>query len=183
MSDWPGFAPKYVTALPSNEADGMEIYFEADGTNGVVWHLRYVAALTKWVYLGGASLVHEVAGAETTTSTTYADLSGGATGPTITLPLAGGLWEISIGAGMSHSVATTPVWMSFAIGGSAAADTEGFVAASPSTAGGSEACSRTMRRSVATAAVLLSKYKASAAGTLTSARRFMTVRPVTIDPV
>ncbi|MBI1952165.1 hypothetical protein HYS42_00380, partial [Candidatus Saccharibacteria bacterium] len=48
----------YVTTLPASPVDGQEVYYQADATNGVVWHLRYNSseATYKWEYLGGASL-------------------------------------------------------------------------------------------------------------------------------
>ena len=48
-----------MTSLPASPVDGSEVYYLADATNGVVWHLRYRAASTspyKWERIGGAPL-------------------------------------------------------------------------------------------------------------------------------
>jgi len=45
--------------LPVLPYDGQEIYYIADATNGVIWHLRYRAASAsayKWEFLGGSFL-------------------------------------------------------------------------------------------------------------------------------
>jgi hypothetical protein len=79
-----------VTSLPSNPADGQEVYYLADATNGMVWHLRYRAASAsayKWEFVGGPPLVHEIPNDDPTGSTTYVDLAN--VGPQIVLPLAG----------------------------------------------------------------------------------------------
>lgn len=70
-------SPLYVTSLPTSPVDGMEIFFLADGTNGVEWHFRYRAAMSgsyKWHFLGGPSMVREDSDSRTITSTTYVDL-------------------------------------------------------------------------------------------------------------
>lgn len=48
--------PTLVSSLPVSPADGQEIYYQADATNGVIWHLRYRAASAssfKWECVGG----------------------------------------------------------------------------------------------------------------------------------
>jgi hypothetical protein len=59
--------PPLVSTLPSNPVDGAEVYFLADATNGIIWHLRYRAASAsayKWEFLGGPKLYAEWAGAQ-----------------------------------------------------------------------------------------------------------------------
>jgi hypothetical protein len=49
--------PTYETSLPSSPVDGQEIYYAADATNGVIWHLRYRSASSssyKWEFVGGS---------------------------------------------------------------------------------------------------------------------------------
>lgn len=64
---------------------------------------------------------------ETTVSTTYADLSGGATGPSVTVTIgANGLALVDVGGGMSNTIANNGNYMGFAISGAttvAASDT------------------------------------------------------------
>jgi hypothetical protein len=87
-----------VTALPGSPVDGQEIYYLADATNGIVWHLRYRAfqangttpnpSAYKWEFLGGAPLRANVDTDQTfTAAATYVDAA--TVGPQITLPLAG----------------------------------------------------------------------------------------------
>lgn len=82
--------PTSSTSLPGSPFDGQEIYYAADATNGVYWHLRYRSASAsayKWEFLGGSPLTSEILTSETTGSTTYIDLA--TVGPSVTLPLAG----------------------------------------------------------------------------------------------
>lgn len=82
--------PPLVSALPPAPADGDEVYYVADGVNGIIWHLRYNAAGSayKWEWLGGGYLRADVA-------TDEGGLPNGApgdlatVGPTVTAPLAG----------------------------------------------------------------------------------------------
>lgn len=64
---------------------------------------------------------------ETTVSPTYADLSGGATGPAVTVTIgANGVALVDVGCGMSNTVANNGNYMGFAISGAttvAASDT------------------------------------------------------------
>lgn len=85
-----GTFPTYVTSLPSSPVDGQEVYYAADATNGVIWHLRYRAASSssyKWEFIGGPPLTDYIATDQSTTSGTFTDLA--TAGPTITLALAG----------------------------------------------------------------------------------------------
>jgi hypothetical protein len=52
-------APQLLSSLPSSPYDGQEIYYSADPTNGVIWHLRYRSASAppyKWELVGGPPL-------------------------------------------------------------------------------------------------------------------------------
>ena len=79
----------FVTALPTSPVDGQEVYYQADGTNGVIWHLRYRAASSsanKWEFVGGSALG--------VTNTNLGALAIGTTpieltGQRVVLPLAG----------------------------------------------------------------------------------------------
>src|SRR4030095_11342304 len=57
----PQWAPQIplVSALPGSPFDGQEIYYLADATNSVIWHLRYRAGSSsayKWEFIGGMYL-------------------------------------------------------------------------------------------------------------------------------
>lgn len=85
--------PWYATSLPGSPVDGQEVYYAADATNGVIWHLRYRAAQAapyRWEFVGGPPLSVNLSQAEASTSGThnaYQDLNDGTFGAT--LPLAG----------------------------------------------------------------------------------------------
>lgn len=82
--------PAVVTSLPTADLfDGREVYYVADSTNGVVWHLKYrkgSSSTYKWEFVGGGWLVEEAGGSVSTTSASYTTL---ANGPDFALPLAG----------------------------------------------------------------------------------------------
>lgn len=114
--------PPYVSTLPSG-AEGMEVYYVADDTNGVVWHLRYDAAEAtyNWRFVGGPPLIDVDPDDGTRATNTYGDLTGSSAGPTVTLPLAGD-YIVSTGNISVNDTANQNCYMSFAIGGSAAVD-------------------------------------------------------------
>jgi hypothetical protein len=78
-----------VTQLPTNPRDGQEVLYQADGTNGIYWHLRYHAGAPgsyKWVFIGGHGLRGVGGQTATSTSNVYQALS---TPCNVTVPLAG----------------------------------------------------------------------------------------------
>ena len=86
--------PPRVTALPTTVQglaipDGYEVYYVADATKGVIWHLRYNASggTYKWEHVGGGPLEASITGPGLYASTTWADFTG-----SMTLPLAGDYW-------------------------------------------------------------------------------------------
>lgn len=111
-----------VTSLPSTPIDGQEVYYVADATNGVVWHLKYRAAsgsAYKWEYVGGAPLYATVTTNESTaTSANFVDLA--TAGPAITLPLAGD-FIVRHGAFIYDDTVSQDGLMSLSINGGAAA--------------------------------------------------------------
>ena len=94
-----------VSSLPSNPADGQEVYYLADATNGVIWHLRYRAASAsayKWEFLGGSPLYSHIATQEGRSSASPGDLA--TLGPDVTPPLAG---DYHVSWGCRMQVTTT----------------------------------------------------------------------------
>jgi hypothetical protein len=82
-----------VTSLPASPVDGQEVYYVADATNGVIWHLRYRAAAPgsyKWEMVGGSGLYvwDPASTGNGAIQNAWTDGTDGAK-PTITLPLAG----------------------------------------------------------------------------------------------
>jgi len=81
--------PQRVTVLPVGAVDGQEVYYVADATNGVIWHLRYNAASAsayKWELVGGTPLNSQSELEGSIVSTTAAVTTGE---PNLTVPLAG----------------------------------------------------------------------------------------------
>lgn len=179
--------PTYVTSLPSSPIDGQEIYYAADATNGVIWHLRYRSGSSssyKWEYVGGAALNSSVKNGtisdnETTTSTTYAALT--TAGPTITLLLAGD-YEVTIGFTGYNGNTGAITAMSYDIGATAAVDGDSVQNYQSSGTGAVNvviASSRTRVKTGLSAVSLTSKYRVSA-GTGVIWNRFMVVRPIRV---
>lgn len=155
--------PKYVTSLPGSPADGDEIFYMADSTNGVIWHFRYRAASAstyKWEYVGGPSLHATItASDEATTSTSYTAL--GTAGPNITVPLAGE-YDVQLRCNAFGSAASVGVYMSFSTGATAASDADAAMV--QVAAGGTDVhgLHRVVRKTVTAAATVLSaKYRVS----------------------
>ncbi len=79
--------PALVTSLPASPTDGLEVYYLADATSGIIWHLRYRAASAsayKWEVLGGTKFYAQNTAGQNITSATPV-----AVPPSMTLPLAG----------------------------------------------------------------------------------------------
>jgi hypothetical protein len=96
----PSVAPAYVTSLPGSPIDGQQVYYLADATNGVVWHLRYRAASAsayKWEYVGGPPLFKTIDTDEAFTAS--ANFNNPTTvGPDVVPPLNGDfLYQMSAG--------------------------------------------------------------------------------------
>jgi hypothetical protein len=108
--------PTYETTLPATSAsvNGQEIYFVANSSNSIIWHLRYNSNVSRaggtgaWEFLGGAGLYDVRNGqASTVGSADYVDASDGA-GPLITLPSnTAGDYRIDYGAGIHFDLQTT----------------------------------------------------------------------------
>lgn len=172
--------PPLVSSLPGTPVDTQEVYYLADATNGVIWHLRYRAASAstyKWEYLGGPALQGFVATTETTTSTVYVSLA--TPGPTVTAPLPG---DYRVEHGCASYVTTPPngAKMSYDVGATPAVSADDALSA-----GGSAAFSvGTVRKKTLTAATttITAKYaaQASAAGTCGFLNRWLKATPIRV---
>jgi hypothetical protein len=109
--------PALVTSLPAGPVDGQEVYYLADGTNGVVWHLRYRAASAsayKWEFVGGPPLAAVGSDTlDTTASTTPVDLSPLVA---VTVPLAGD-YDLAHGFGFGDMTPATYHFTVLNVGG------------------------------------------------------------------
>lgn len=180
--------PDFVTDLPSDPRDKQEVFYLADGANGVVWHLAYRAnapSSPKWVYLGGPPLFAHVPDFESRTSATYGDLA--TVGPSITLPLAGD-YDFEYGATTYSNPNTAGMWaarMSLSIGGAAAVDADAMWLEHEGTDAASEMISvaeTTRRRKTGLAAsdAVVAKYASDGVADRYWFERWLAVRPVRV---
>lgn len=120
-----------VSSLPANPRHGQTVFFVADSTNRVIWHLRYNSTSVssyKWEFIGGPwwkdiDTADETIGNGTTTGATYAD-PGGAADPALTLAV-GGDYEVAFSAGIYHNTTAALVFISPKFGSAATADADG----------------------------------------------------------
>lgn len=178
-----------VASLPSNPYNGQEIYYEADATNGVYWHLIYRALKAdgtsdgssyKWHCVGGSPLYVEVqpVNVETTTSTTYTTLT--TAGPSITAPLAGD-YDVTIGCASENSNSNTSANMSYQVGAATAVDDDCVLHSNGTNGWAFAAMARPRRKTALSAATALSaRYKAPNAGVASFKARWMSVLPVRV---
>ncbi|HEU5004945.1 MAG TPA: hypothetical protein VFT49_02540 [Candidatus Saccharimonadales bacterium] len=90
----------YATSLPGSPVNGQEIYYDADPSHGVVWHLRYNSTSGYWEFLGGSPLYVFVSTNEQVGSTgSWVNLS---TANSITIPLAGD-YAVTAGANATNT--------------------------------------------------------------------------------
>jgi hypothetical protein len=97
--------PQYVTSLSGTWNDGDEVYYLADATNRVLWHLRYNASSSssyKWEYIGGPPVTKD--------TTTFGGGSNWvlSSGVSPAIPLAGDYdLSVSLGIYASRSITTS----------------------------------------------------------------------------
>lgn len=117
--------PPLVTALPSNPADGQEVYYLADATNGIIWHLRYragSASAYKWEGVGRQEPLYVEDATQLAVSVVNAYGEHG-TVMRITAPLAGEyLASHSTGVKLTASPLGSPFYTDFSTPAAAASD-------------------------------------------------------------
>lgn len=172
-----------ATSIPTSPADGDEFYYVANGTAGVVWSFRYRAASSssyKWELVGGSFLVARTNTLETeTTTASYGDLSGGATGPSIVLPLAGD-YEIQFGCACVNNTAGQSSIMAPQSTTTAAVDDNAIL----HTSGAANAFGNPARTDItftgqSASETLIAKYKVTG-GTGSYLRRWIKCRPIRV---
>ena len=176
----------YGTAFPASPTDGQEFTLVDSITNPQYqWRFRYnngQAALGyKWEFIGGASMIAEVATAESTSSTSYVDLA--TVGPQFTVPRSG-IYEITLGfnwygnnvacgAAVKLGAAATSV----ADGANAGAGENGAGAGNNITSASRVTASRTFRRTLTAGDVLKMQYRVPTV-TTTFCDRVLSVIPI-----
>jgi hypothetical protein len=172
--------PGLATTLPGSPVDGQEaILVDSLTLPTYAWRFRYTASITdayKWVYVGGAPIVTEVATIGTINSGTYGALASA--GPSFALPRAG-IYEVEVGARMYNNTASADAAMSYDIGGTAAVDADAVDTFGP---GVTDATHNSMvkTKTIATAVTLTAKYRSAAGSTASFEKRFMRVVPVRV---
>ena len=155
-----------VTSLPpaSQAFDGMEVYYVADSTNGVTWHLKYKAseATYKWHFVGGPPLSDYVDATDALVNPTNNNVYGvGPTaGPSVTAPLAGDyMVHIDAGLIMNGSVGAV-IAMSYDIGGTGAVDADAISLTVPAAANTAVSSARDKKQAgIAASTAFTAKYK------------------------
>lgn len=194
MTDYPALAELLAELLDDRsaafvDATGFAALTPADGDQVTLvdsltaptfaWELKYRTAIAdayKWVCLGGAPALVEVATNQTTASAAYVDL---ATVLSFTVPRAG-LYDLHHGLQIYTPTLDVFVNGTLKLGAAAAADTEAVVIRA--TAGAKVSTARLMRRTLAAADVVKQQYRvASGGGTMQAEHRWMAVRPFRVS--
>jgi hypothetical protein len=174
-----GAPAESVTALPTKGLFvGKQTIFKA--ATGVYWNLLYTkeSAEYPWNKIGGPPLVAESTGSSTTASSAFTDLVAGA-GPAVTLPLKGD-YDVAIEAEASAAVvAGNGIFMSYAIGGTAAVEADS-AAITPPGASAQAHLQRKRRKFGLAAVTLTTKYKSAGGNTNTYFNRRIEVDPVRV---
>jgi hypothetical protein len=174
--------PTLVTNLPAGPVDGQEVYYLADSTNGVVWHLRYRSAsgsASKWEFVGGRPLRAAVLGNETKVTTATADL---ATVLSVTAALAGD-YDVEWGFGVQFpgtAVAETASSDVFVAGVAQSRTTITRVLANTTTADAFDVHRKERLTGVAGGAAISVRYGTGTTNTYTFYRRYLEIVPVRV---
>lgn len=113
----------YGTSLPASPISG-ETYILVDSVTDPTyqWVFRYntgSANTDKWEFMGGAPATSEVLTGESTSSTSYVDLT--TVGPSITVPRAG-VYQVSLSAFTFNNDGVASNFSTVKVGGAAAGD-------------------------------------------------------------
>src|SRR5262245_27949595 len=169
-----------VTSLPAVPWDGQEVFYVADATNGVIWHLRYRVAASgsyKWECVGGSPLIHQIDTDEGGNSTTYTDFA--TVGPQVTAPRAGDYLR-SYGALSYQTVATVNNWYTPKIGAVTPKYPDGALASSRGTSNVLVHDRDRRLDGLAGAAVLHMRFTMDAANAGSFRNRWLTAMPVRV---
>lgn len=174
--------PTYETSLPGSPLDGQEIYYAADGTDSIIWHLRYRSAARSgngaWEFLGGPRLQAYASGnvSGSRTANTWYSITGN---PSLTLPLKG-TYAITL----SHQQFVTAAGggrclMSYKIDSSEAVEADGVRAdtANSTMEGRGD---QTLHKTFAAASTLEARFRALDSATYNNSKRLIAALPVLV---
>lgn len=162
--------PQRVLALPTSPVDGQEVYYVADSTNGVLWHLRYNAASAsayKWEFVGGAELFGVGSGANQTLTT-----AGVNTNCSVAIPLAG-TYDVR---GVAQFAGGTSDYVMTLNGAGLSLASFGYFAVSS----GGNLYQQAAERATMTAGTLAMAVQSSVAGGIVTAFRRLWAKPVRV---
>lgn len=172
-----------ATTLPGSPVNGQRaILVDSTTVPTYAWLFQYVSAITdanEWLFLGGSALRAEVDTAQTTSSSTYADLA--TAGPSITIPRAG-IYQFRFGAHMSTNPNIVTAYAGLAINGTVASDNDALILLSAAAVDQKAPHAMTRQKTVATAghvAKLLYKNNDNT-DTVTFEKRWLEVIPVRV---
>lgn len=177
--------PQPATTLPGSPADGdIALLVDSLTAPTYAWRLRYesgVSDANKWVCIGGAAALVEVATRETMSGAAYADLA--TAGPSFTAPRAG-VYNVEVGCESdSTSGVASAAYAAVKIGAAATSDANRVAATSD---GGSSSSvqavsiARGLRLTAAAADALKVQYKADGTNVVGFAKRYISVMPVRV---
>lgn len=161
---WAAIGVPRVTSLPSNPSDGDEVYLRVYSPAGgyIMWHVRYDASILdsyKWVVLGGSPL-HARADTSGSRNGGYtSSLTGGGSGPSVSLPRAG-IYDVTVGAGMWSDSTNGYAFMSVSSSGLAVDDAYAVMQLGPSL-NAHRRHTFTSRVDITSAGTLSAQYKSS----------------------
>lgn len=167
-----------VTSLPGSPTDGQEVFYVADSTNGVIWHLRYRAASSKWEFVGGSGLYAEDLAnrASLNNSPNYGAL---ATAVQVTAPLAG-TYEVEYSVSSSSTGTNTGFFSDVAVGATVGSDQNAAVAYMNSSTFPRGAVHKKRRITCAAGDVVALVHKAGVT-TITAHARTLSLRPIQVS--
>ncbi len=168
--------------LPDSPVDGQGYYYSLPG--GGQWHFRFNQRTGLWDFSGGPPLVSEVVTSESTSSTSYADLS--TVGPSFTAPF-DGMYSFDGGAMVETSSASNNSYLAaLKIGSATPADTDAFAWLKNDnslTAARGVLQSRCIPREAAAGDICKIQYRTTNGGAPVTARnRSLAVTPVWVAP-
>lgn len=155
-------------ALPISAADGDIFVYQ--GT-GFAWLFQYHRSSEYWNFIGGTASINEVTTTQSTSSTSYTDLS--TSGPSVTCPFRGD-YIIEHGALMYQTTGGIGR-MSFSIGATAASDSDAV--AEEQLTGVN--LSRSQPLSVSAPAEILAKYRTTT-NSVNAENRWMKLTPIRV---
>lgn len=143
------------------------------------WELVYIGGAYPWLFVGGSPLNHEITTNSTRASSTYGDLAAGAVGPEVTIPRRG-IYDVYISARLWNGATAQDMYMSYAIGETAAADADAINWWATGNIANYPGSRKRRKEFTANGLKLVGKYRSTSAGSFELGHRFLEAIPVRI---